>query len=266
MRTLGKLNISRTLPVARPFHSAALLGAITLLLLPLATAHGQSESALGFTPEQARIVSRADNSELTTVRGSTHPAVRNAIDNGRLPSTAPMGDLILVLKRSSAQQAALESFNAQQYDADSPEYHHWLTPSEFGAAFGVAVSDLQTVIDWLQNQGFTIDEIPPSQTSIRFSGNVGQVETAFHTEMHSITVGGRTHIANVADISIPRALAPVVLGVKALHNFFPTPMHHTVSPLHRNSSGERTPLRGRGSFPSQMKQASLERLKTLPHS
>ena len=249
MRTLGELNIGRALQLARPLHSAALLSAITLLLSPLATAHGQSESALGFAPEQARIVSRVDNSELTTVRGSTHPAVRNAIDNGRLASTAPMGDLILVLKRSSAQQAALESFNAQQYDADSPDYHHWLTPTEFGAAFGVAESDLKTVSDWLQNQGFTIDEIPPSQTSIRFSGNVGQVETAFHTEMHSITVGGRTHIANVADISIPRALAPVVLGVKALHNFFPTPMHHTVSPLHRNSSGEWTPLSGPGSLP-----------------
>jgi hypothetical protein len=238
------------MPLARPLHSAALLSAITLLLCPPATTHGQSQSALGFPPEQPRIVSRVDNSELTTVCGSTHPAVRNAIDNGRLPSTAPMSDLILVLKRSSAQQAALESFNTQQYDADSPEYHHWLTPSEFGAAFGVAASDLQTVIDWLQNQGFTIDEIPPSQTSIRFSGNVGQVETAFHTEMHSITVGGITHIANVTDIGIPRALAPVVLGVKALHNFFPRPMHHTVTPLHRNSSGEWTPLSGPGKLPN----------------
>jgi len=264
MRTLGELNIGRALQLARPLHSAALLSAITLLLSPLATAHGQSESALGFAPEQARIVSRVDNSELTTVRGSTHPAVRNAIDNGRLASTAPMGDLILVLKRSSAQQAALESFNAQQYDADSPDYHHWLTPTEFGAAFGVAESDLKTVSDWLQNQGFTIDEIPPSQTSVRFSGNVGQVETAFHTEMHSIVAGGVTHIANVTDISIPAALTPVVVGVKALHNFFPKPMHHTLSPLSRNSSGERTPLSGPEKLPSANEAGGFSRAPRDP--
>ena len=264
MRTLGELNIGWALRVVRPFQSAALLSTITLLLLPLAIAHGQSESELAFAPKQARIVSRVDNSELTTVRGSTHPAVRNAMDNGRLAPTEPMGDLILVLKRSSAQQAALESFNTAQYDAGSPDYHHWLTPAQFGAAFGVADSDLQTVIDWLQSQGFTIDEVPPSQTSIRFSGNVSQVEAAFHTEMHSIVAGGETHIANVTDIGIPTALSPVVVGVKALHNFFPKPMHHTVSPLRRNSSGEWMPLSGPGKLPRPNEPGEFSRAPRNP--
>jgi subtilase family serine protease len=168
-----------------------------------------------------------------------------------------MGDLILVLYRSEAQQAALESLNVQQYDPASPEYHQWLTPAEFGATYGVAESDLEAVTDWLESQGFTINEISASRTSIRFSGNVGQVEAAFHTEIHSITSGGVAHIANVSDISIPTALTPVVVGVKALHNFFPRPQHHKLSQLGLNSSGQMSPLSGPGDFPRANKDGGL---------
>src|ERR1019366_5793143 len=118
----------------------------------------------------------------------------------------------------------------------SPQYHHWPTPAEYGASYGVSDADLNTITIWLQNQGFTIDEIPPSRTSIRFSGTVGHVENAFHTEMHSLTSGGMAHFANVSDISIPTALTSVVVGVKSLHNFFAKPQHHTASVLGQSIS------------------------------
>jgi subtilase family serine protease len=241
MRALSVLEISRSLrTVVHPIYSVVLLGFAVLLLCAAGPIQAQSENELLASPIPTRIVSGVDNSELTLIRGSTHPAVRSAIDNGRLEPSEALTDLILVLKRSDAQQAALESFNAQQYDPSSPEYHHWLSPTEFGATYGVAENDLDAVTNWLQSEGFTIDEIPPSRTMIRFSGNVAQVENAFHTEMHSITSGGVAHIANMSDISIPTALAPVVVGVKALHNFFPKPQHHPVSRLKANSSGQLT--------------------------
>jgi hypothetical protein len=233
----------------RQLHFAAFMIA-TLLLSSLAQLHGQGASASVSTPVPARILNRVDNSDLASVPGSTHPAVRYATDNGRLASAEPMGDLILVLKRSDAQQAALESFNAQQNDPNSPEYHHWLTPTEFGANYGVAESDLDAVSNWLQSQGFTIEEIPPSHTSIRFSGNAGQVEQAFHTEMHSVEYKGTGHVANTSDIQIPTALTPVVAGVKALHNFFPAALHHTAASLSRSSLGGGLPA-GPQSFGSQ---------------
>jgi len=250
MRTLGEPKsglaslLKRLSHSARRCHSFRLypsvpfLSVLLLVLLPSAPRiYGQSEGDADPAAIAPRILLHVDTAALTAVRGSTHPAVHSAIDNGRLSPLTIMGDLILVLKRSDAQQAALESFNAQQYDLGSPLYHQWLTPDEFGAAYGVADSDIETVTNWLRNQGFTINEISPSRTSIRFSGNVGQVEAAFHTEMHSLTAGGVAHIANVTDISIPTALTPVVVGVKALHNFFARPQHHTLSRLGEGASG-----------------------------
>jgi subtilase family serine protease len=238
MRLLCELSIRCVRRVVRPLQSAALLSAFAFLFIPLAQIKAQSASS---QPDTPRIVSHVDNSVLTTIPGSTHPAALHGIDNGRLASTELMTDLILVLSPSAAQQAALQSFNAQQYDPNSPQYHQWLTPAQFGTTYGVSETDIETVTNWLQNQGFTIDEIPPSHTSIRFSGNVAQVENAFHTEMHSITSNGVAHIANTSDISIPTALTPVVVGVKSLHNFFAKPLHHALSATGGKSPGPSAP-------------------------
>ncbi|MFZ1084780.1 MAG: choice-of-anchor D domain-containing protein, partial [Terracidiphilus sp.] len=203
---------------------------LVLFFLTLATLlHGQAPASLSAAPIPDRILDRVSEDNLTTIHGNTHPALRRAIDMGRLPPSTEMADLVLVLTRSEAQQAALEALNKEQYDPASPLYHHWLTPDQFGAAYGVSPYDLNAITNWLQNHGFTIQEIPPSHTSIRFSGNAAQVESAFHTEMHSIQSNGVAHIANSTDIQIPAALSPVVAGVKSLHNFFPKPQHHAIS-------------------------------------
>ena len=54
---------------------------------------------------------------------------------------------------------------------------------------------------------------------IEFSGTAGQVQQAFHTEIHKYVVNGQQHWANSSDPQIPAALTPVVAGVSTLHNF-----------------------------------------------
>ena len=44
---------------------------------------------------------------------------------------------------------------AQQHDPNSPNFHKWLTPQEFGQKFGPAESDLQAIKNWLTSEGFT---------------------------------------------------------------------------------------------------------------
>ncbi len=258
MRSLG---IRVTRPALCGLCSSRLLTSLLVALFvlwPSARLQGQTASAVSSSTIPVRIVERVDETNLVTIQGNTHPAVHVAIDKGRLPSTLAMGDLFLVLKRSEAQQAALDRFNAEQYDPSSPEFHHWLTPEEFGAAYGVSQTDLDTVSNWLLNHGFTIQEIPASHTEIRFSGTAGQVEAAFHTEMHSIEFRGETHIANMSDIRIPAALTPVVVGVKSLHNFFPKAQHRLGPLVRRDASGKWTPVNEESRFPKLNLPSSLE--------
>jgi hypothetical protein len=88
----------------------------------------------------------------------------------------------------------------------------------------------------LSGHGFSVDQVTKDRLSIRFSGTAAQVESAFHTEIHNLTVRGVAHIGNMSDPQIPAALAPVVVGVKALHNFFPRPLHRMGSKVTRDAA------------------------------
>jgi subtilase family serine protease len=105
----------------------------------------------------------------------------------------------------------------------SGKFHQWLTPSQFGAQFGPAASDIAQITGWLQGHGFRVNTIYPSGMTIDFSGTAGQVRTAFHTEIHHLQVNGVGHIANMSDPQIPAAFAPAVVGIVSLHDFMPRP-------------------------------------------
>ncbi len=174
---------------------------------------------------RVQIREAVDENRLATLKGNTHPLARAPFDKGRVSPELEMGDLVLVLRRSPEVQTALDTFVASQYDVRSSNYHRWLSPAELADRFGIAPSDLATVTNWLSGRGFAIQEVLPDQLSIRFSGTARQVEEAFHTEIHALSVRGESHLANMTDPEIPAALTPVVVGVKALHNFFARPLH-----------------------------------------
>jgi subtilase family serine protease len=160
--------------------------------------------------------------------------------------------MLLILRRSAERQAAFDEFVASQYDAKSPNFHHWLTPDEVGEKYGPAQTDIDTVSSWLLNHRFTVDEVSKNRLTIRFSGTASLVEAAFHTKMHNLQVKGENHIANMTDPQIPEALTPVVVGVEALHNFFPRPLHRLGSVVQRNSQTgkwERISTPAQGSSP-----------------
>lgn len=129
----------------------------------------------------------------------------------------------MVFNRSAAQEAALQSLITAQQTPGSPLYHQWLTPDQFGARFGMNDSDLAKVQAWLQQQGFSIDEISRSRDRIRFSGTAAQVAAAFGAELHHYSVNGENHFAPATDLSVPAALAGVVQDVSNLSTFRPKP-------------------------------------------
>ena len=194
-----------------------------------------ASQAQGVAPA-VRIVSRIDDSQLVTLRGNTHPAANAKNDQGKVADSLPMTDLILVLSRDPAQQAAFDAYVTGEYDQNSPNYHQWLTPDQVGSEFGPSQTDILTITNWLTGHGFTVSQIPRDHMSIRFSGTAAQVESTFHTEIHNLTVNGHAHIANMTDPQIPAALSTVVVGVKALHNFFPKPEHHMGQTVQRDAS------------------------------
>src|SRR5260370_31795491 len=130
---------------------------------------------------------------------------------------------------------------AEKLSKDSPNFHKWLTPEQFGKQFGAADADIQTVTDWLTRQGFQQIKVGAGRTAIEFSGNVGHVRNAFHIEIHQLTVNGEMRQANLNDPQIPAALAPVVAGIVSLHNFPSKSVQRDAGAFTRTADGRIVP-------------------------
>jgi trimeric autotransporter adhesin len=177
------------------------------------------------TVNQARVTQVVDDSVLTTLKGNVHPLAKAKYDEGPANPSLSAERMQLVLQRSPGQEIALRQFLGSLQDTNSGRYRKWLTPAQFGAQYGVSDADIQTVSTWLESEGFRVDKINKAHTIIEFSGTVGQIQSAFHTQIHSFTVNGEQHLANVTDPQIPAALSPVVAGLSSLNNFFAKPQH-----------------------------------------
>ncbi|MGA9884719.1 MAG: Ig-like domain repeat protein [Candidatus Acidiferrales bacterium] len=193
----------------------------TVILLAAAVFTGAQTNVIA-----SRITQAIDPSNLTILQGNTHPFAQAQFDRGAAPTTLPMQRMLLVLKRSAQQENTLDSLMEQQQDASSPNYHHWLTPQQYGQEFGPSDQDIQTVTSWLQSQGFQIDQVSNGRTVIEFSGTAAEVQSAFHTAIHQYLVNGESRWGNSSDPEIPTALTPVVAGIDTLYNFPRIPLYH----------------------------------------
>ena len=182
---------------------------------------GQSGHAQ--TIAQNRIVQQIVATRVSPLPGTVHPLARPQYDQGPVASTMQLQGMTISFNRSATQQATLNTLLTAQQNPGSSSYHQWLTAAQFGQQFGMSQQDLDQVTAWLQSQGFTVNAVAESRTSIRFTGTAGMAEQAFHTQIHNYIVNGQTHFANATQISLPSAFASTVSRVGGLHDFKPQP-------------------------------------------
>src|SRR5260370_25299146 len=222
-----------------------LAGAL-LLALSCLQVGAQTPAAHSGADQQNRVAARVtetvDDTNRMVLRGNVHPQARAEFDAGVVADAQPVTRMLLLLQRSEEQETALRQLMDEQQSRNSPNYHAWLTPDEIGKKFGPADADVQAVTDWLTLHGFQVSKVSKGRTVIEFSGNVGQVRSAFGTEIHKYNVKGEEHFANVKDPEIPVALSPVVRCVVSMHNFRPKSFLHNAGTFRRNAkTGEVKP-------------------------
>ncbi|MGA3193455.1 MAG: protease pro-enzyme activation domain-containing protein [Terriglobales bacterium] len=204
------MSISRV----RVFVSLIALLVVSLLLTPAMFA--RVTTSVAPTP---RVTKKVDATQRTAIPGHVSAAVKMANDLGRQHPDTPSPGMLMILKSSEEQKREIRKVIDEQQDKRTVNYHQWVTPEEFGEHFGVHDSDIAKISAWLQSEGFTVDEVSKSKRVIKFSGNIGQVEHAFQTEMHLYSYQGELHVANNKEISVPEAFSKVVGGV-TLNNFY----------------------------------------------
>ncbi|WP_266184162.1 protease pro-enzyme activation domain-containing protein [Dyella humicola] len=121
----------------------------------------------------------------------------------------------------------LQAFNKSVNTPGSANYHHFLTPGQFKAAYSPTDAEVQSVVRHLQQSGFTNIEVSPNNTLVFADGNAATVSTAFNASMKSYTENGKLRFANDSDAMVPQALSGIVGSVTGLQNVSVRhPMNH----------------------------------------
>ena len=167
-----------------------------------------------------RVVQAVDPNDRVAVATpflSVRPWIRKSTDLGQVAGNTAAPHMLLLLERSSVQQQALSEYLADLQNPASPNYHRWLTQSQFADAYGVNTDDVQAVIGWLESQGFAIEKVAKARNLIEFSGTVDQVQRAFEANIHRLSMNGArtgsSEATSLSAIQVPRALAPVIRGL-----------------------------------------------------
>ncbi|HEX4310766.1 MAG TPA: S53 family peptidase [Acidobacteriaceae bacterium] len=180
-------------------------------------------ATLASAQQSNRIPEEIDAGSAAALPGSVNPRIGDGLDMGRIEPATPMVGVTMYFQPTADQKAQLDALVEAQQTPGSPYYHAWLTPAEYASRFGLNDADLARVQNWLESQGFNVERVANSHTSISFSGTASQIESAFQTEMHRYQIGAETHVANATELAIPAALAGVVRSIRNLDDFRPRP-------------------------------------------
>jgi subtilase family serine protease len=188
---------------------AAIAAAVGVLTASCAGGHGASSllpvssQALARSPRDAAIAVPAGWAA-TATRGATIPG---AVDRGALSPSTPI-----------TIRVGLNLHNADQLATAiaSPAKRAPMTPAQFAAAYGPTPAELQSVVSYLQGQGF--GNVHADTQLVSADGTAAQVAKAFNTSLESFSLGGANVYVNTQPALVPASLSGVVSAVLGLTN------------------------------------------------
>jgi hypothetical protein len=128
-----------------------------------------------------------------------------------------MKSMLFAFKLQNEQE--LKQLLEDQQDPNSPQYHQWITPEEFGRRFGAPEEKYQAVVDWLRHEGFSITHQYPNRLSIYFDGTASQVEKAFGVAVGIYEMENKRYYSNDRLPVVPQEFQDVAMDVLNLDSF-----------------------------------------------
>ena len=166
---------------------------------------------------------------LAAIAGSVPAGVARAAKLGPLNANQTLS--ILVCFDFADPQAAQDYANAVS-DPNNLLYRQWLTPQEVGQKFGPVPDDYTTMLNHLQAQGLTVEEMPVNRLTLRVRGTAAQVQQAFGVTLSQYRESaadarakrGASAVpydfyAPDAPVQIPGSLAGKITSVEGLENY-----------------------------------------------
>ena len=161
------------------------------------------------------------------------PSVLSGLSLATWLGPAPAGHVLTVgIAARRPDPQGVDARYRAEYDPSSPLYHHFLTPTQFDARFGLPSAQVSSIEHWLTAGGLTVGHASGDGTYYTATGTVAALDRLFGVRIGTYRFAGRTFLANDAAPSVPRAL-PVddVLGLDTVQSFRPASLTGAVTNL-----------------------------------
>jgi pseudomonalisin len=136
----------------------------------------------------------------TVLTGDVLPGLAKATDLGKTAAGTPVEVGITLARPHPAAEAALKQ---ALYTKGSASYHHFLTPAQFDARFGVATADYNAVRSWTTRRGLSVAASPASHDYLLLSGDAAQASATFGVRLRNFTDQTGKYFANVNAPTVP---------------------------------------------------------------
>ncbi len=124
----------------------------------------------------------------------------------------------------------------------SPDYHHYLTASQFATEFGPSAAEVAQVSSALRSEGLTVGTPAPGSILLPVHGTAAVVSAAFATPLEQVQApNGPRAVVNTSSPAVPSTLSGLVTGVAGLDGLFSE---------HSNARQSPTPGSGAPAAPS----------------
>jgi hypothetical protein len=135
---------------------------------------------------------------------------------GRLPQT---NRLHLAIGLPLRHQEVLTNLLQELYDPASPNYRHYLKPGQFAERFGPTEADYDSVVAFLQTNGWAVTRRDPCRMLVQADAAVLDVERVCHVQLRTYQhpAEGRTFFAPDTEPALD--LATPVLDISGLDDF-----------------------------------------------
>ena len=132
----------------------------------------------------------------------------------------PTGTIDLLLTLSFTNESRLNELLAALSNSSSPEYHQYLTATEFNAQFGASAPVYNSMVEYLSSYGVTQLTTHSDRLAISFAATPAQVTSIFHTTLGAYVSGtDQPFYAPRSPPLLPAPLHPFVVDVEGLSNY-----------------------------------------------
>ena len=148
--------------------------------------------------------------------GNTPGFIKKATDLGSADPTTVISVTVWLALHNEAQ---LDQLVRQQNEKGSPNFHKWITQDSFNAAFSPRAQEVKSVQNFLTSHGLSVLALAENNFYVKVQGTIGDIEKAFHVNIHNYNLNSQTYRSNTGDPNINDASGAHVAAISGMDDF-----------------------------------------------